>query len=332
VNPSRTSSLLIFLLITGCIITAYIHVPIAAEAFSGTVWWQLRFPRLVNALLVGGVLGMLGISTQTVFGNPLADTSLTGINAGTSLGVAFSLLLIPAWLPWVAWNTTLLVVLGIVGGTLFAVGLLFLLKRLHQKMNQKINQQTNHLLFIGLAFMLFSNALLALLLVWQDEQSTRSFLFWSLGNFQLVGWDHLWVGIPFAIVLILWLLKRASSFDLLLLGPVAAQSLGLNTAQFYRVYWWVAAVLVGVSMTLAGGIGWVGLIAGHLSRRFFGAHHKVSLPGAALVGMLLCVWADLIAVHLFYPIEIPVGAIISLLGSLMFVYLIQQPAFIKRGI
>jgi ABC-type Fe3+-siderophore transport system permease subunit len=306
------------ILFLGCLFFLSLHM----TPWSSTILWQIRLPRLANALIVGMLLGLLGTTTQTVFTNPLADTSLTGINAGASLGVAFSLLIIPQYFPSLSWGSTSLVMLGIVGGTLFALGLLLLLK--------KISQSQHQLLFVGLAFMLFSNALLALLLVWQEEQSMRSFLFWTLGSFQLVGWAQLAIASPLVVIGICWLLKQHKSFDLLLLGSFGAQALGLNTTRFYRVYWCVAALLIGTAMTLAGGIGWVGLIAGHLSRRFLGSQHQQLLPAAAFAGMTLCVWADLFATHLLYPIEIPVGAIISLLGSVLFVYLILKPNHLQR--
>ena len=317
----RSLKIQIFLLLTLLFFIGLSLTLRLPEQSVALIFWQIRLPRVLNACLVGLSLGLLGTAVQTIFHNPLADTSLTGINSGAALGVAATLLLLPKWLPDLAATGIfslpwVLQLLAVAVGTAVALFMVLLIRY--------FAHTTQHVLFVGLALMLLTSAVMTLLMTLHDDLTLQTFLFWSLGSFQLSDPRALWYVAPLVLCFSGWLWLQRKRLDLLWLGADAAKSLGLDVARFDSRFWWVAAIWVALCMSLAGGIGWIGLISAHFSRRWVGARHAHLLPCAGLLGANIAVCADLASAHIWYPQEVPVGAMIALLGVMVFVSLFRQ--------
>lgn len=172
------------------------------------------------------------------------------------------------------------------------------------------------LLLSGIALNALVGAGIGLLTFLATEEELRSLTFWTLGGFSALTWRLLLVGVPFAFLAFALLLPLARPLNALALGEREAFHLGIDLERLKRRAVAGAALGVGVAVALAGGVGFLGLVAPHLFRLLAGPDHRYLLPGSALLGGSLAVLADLLARTLAAPAEIPVGVVTALLGGL----------------
>lgn len=278
-----------------------------------TVLTEIRFPRVLLAAMVGGVLGLAGAVLQGLFRNPLADPGLIGVTAGAGFGAA-------VWL--VLFGGFGLAYLGLPVSA-FAFGLLtvLLVWRLSQ-VGGRVNTAT--LLLSGIALNSLSGAAIGLLIFLADDQQLRSLTFWTLGGFGGANWMLLLVTIPAMLVATLWLWRLGRSLNALVLGEGEAYHLGVAVEKLKRQAIVMSALGVGGAVAAAGGIGFVGLVVPHLFRLLAGPDHRFLLPGSFLGGAVLCVLADLVSRTIVAPAEIPVGVITTLVGGPFFLWLLVR--------
>ena len=272
---------------------------------------QLRAPRLVLALAAGSLLALCGASLQAQFRNPLAEPGLIGVSAGAALGAALALAAsAPFWL----------VLPASLAGALTAT-------HLAQRLAGHSGNATE-LLLAGVAINAFAAALLTLVISFADDQSLRGITFWLMGSLALADWP-LAAGLALVAVTGLALLwPRWRLLNALLLGERTAFHAGFAVARERRMLVWLTATLVALTISLTGGIGFIGLIVPQLVRRLSGGHYRQLLPLSALGGGLLLALADLLARLAVAPAELPVGAITSLAGAPFFLWLLRQ----RRGL
>ena len=180
------------------------------------------------------------------------------------------------------------------------------------------------LLLAGIALNALVGAGIGLLTFLATEEELRSLTFWTLGGFSALTWRLLLVGVPFAFLAFALLLPLARPLNALALGEREAFHLGIDLERLKRRAVAGAALGVGVAVALAGGVGFLGLVAPHLFRLLAGPDHRYLLPGSALLGGSLAVLADLLARTLAAPAEIPVGVVTALLGGPFFLYLVLR--------
>lgn len=270
---------------------------------------ELRLPRALAAFLVGGMLALSGALMQVLLRNPLAEPYVLGVSGGAAV---FALLAMGAGLAGVAVQG------GALCGALLSIVIVFALARAGGEWNPLRVLLTGVVVAAGWA------AVIALLLVVSPAAQVHGMLFWLMGD--LSGARP---GFGAALVLVAGLvvaLLFARSLNLLALGEQPAAALGVDVARLRHGIYFLASGLTAVAVTIAGGIGFVGLVVPHLVRLVLGGDHRIVLPVAVLTGGSLLVAADTLARTLFAPQQLPVGVLTAVIGVPLFLFLLRAAA------
>jgi iron complex transport system permease protein len=276
------------------------------------VVWQVRVPRFLLGVLVGSALGASGSALQGLFRNRLADPGIIGVTAGASFSVVLVLAL--ASFGWIADSPVLMIVAGFVGALLAA----FAAFRLG-------SQGSSHLLLAGIGINALCMAATGLVIALIDDQTLRTFTFWSMGSLAGAEWRSLLVAIPFLMLPIAVLIQRGRALNLMVLGDGPAQCAGLDVGALRRSVFVLTAMLVATAISLSGSIGFVGLVVPNALRLWLGEDQRRLMVYSSLLGAVLLVTADLLARTVQAPLELPVGVITALCGAPFFLYLLRRP-------
>jgi iron complex transport system permease protein len=280
------------------------------------IFYQLRFPRVLLVMLVGGALALSGAVMQAVFRNPLADPGLIGVSAGSALGMSFAMVVGP-----LVFGAELSPAFLGMSAFVFGMAAMLIVYSIAVKEGQS---QVATLLLAGVALSAFCTALSALLIYLSNDQQLRGLSFWNMGSFG----GSSWAEVKLAALLMLpgcaILLASSRSLNLLLLGEVQARHLGLNVELTKVIAFTIVALLVSLSVSMVGVIGFVGLVVPHIVRILFGAEHKFLLLMSLIVGALLLLLADTFARIIISPAELPIGILTALIGCPFFVFLLIQ--------
>lgn len=275
-----------------------------------TVLFDLRLPRVLLAVIVGGALALSGAVMQALFRNPLAEPTLVGISAGASLGTVIALLL----------GMGSVLATGVAGfsGAIFATAIAYVVGR-------RVPGVAG-LLLAGIAINAFALSLVSLLVTFASDTQFRSFAFWSLGSLTRASWSSLVWLLPWTVLLSLWLVSRWRVLNALLLGEREALHLGFALQRVRRELIVVICLLVGPLVAVTGGIAFIGLVMPHMLRLWLGAGHRLLLPMSWMGGAIALLLADGLARTLVMPAELPVGVITSLVGGPFFLWLLLRSA------
>lgn len=259
--------------------------------------WKLRVPRVLAAFSCGALLALAGVLMQVLLRNPLADPYVFGISGGAALGVMFGMLL--------GLGTILQTGLGL-GGAILASALVFGLSL------RAGNWNPYRLLLTGVVVAAGLNALLSLILVLAPQTAVKGMLYWLMG-------DLGYAGNPLPAFLVLSVLLAiampfAPAMNVLAIGRMKAQSLGVAVNGVEILLFGVAAIAAVTAVLIGGTVGFVGLIVPHLVRLAGFADHRWLLPGSILVGGGFLTLADTIARSAWAPLQFPVGVLTALLG------------------
>ena len=279
-----------------------------ADSLARNVVMNIRLPRLLLAGMVGANLAISGALLQSVMRNPLADPGLTGVSTGAALVAVTIMLVFPAL-------SGLVPVAAFIGGTL-AVFLVYLLA-------WKRGIDPIRIILAGVAV----NALLGggtslLSILYSDR--IQGVLMWLNGSIAGRSWYHVRMLTPYTILGLLAAILCIKAANLLQLGDDVAKNLGLKVNVARVVLSFVAAFLAGISVSVVGLIGFVGLIIPHVSRLLIGSDYKFMLPLSAILGAILLIVADTAARTVFRPVELPVGVIMAVVGGPFFLYLLRK--------
>ena len=296
------------------VVQAVLARPLGAEWVSeqtAHVVWRIRLPRLATAVVAGTGLALGGVILQSLLRNPMASPFTLGIASGASLGAALAIVL----------GVSVLGAYGIVGNAfLLALGVSLLILLI----GRVKGATPASLILAGIALMYFFGATTTLLVYFADADATREVMFWSVGSLSRAGWESFaFISAALALTLPVFVL-RAGDLNRLLLGEEAAISLGIPVARLRLALMFLVALLVAVVVAFTGGIGFLGLVAPHLARLLIGSDHRFLIPATALIGGLLLALADLVSLHAFDAVVLPVGVVTAFLGSPLFVYLILR--------
>ena len=277
------------------------------------VLFNLRLPRALSSFFVGGGLALSGAIFQGLFRNPLADSYLLGISSGASLGAAAALVL--------GFTSPLAMFTGVSFcsflGSLLALALVFYFG------SQDGHLSAFRLLLSGLGVGLFFSSLVAVLMIIAGEE-LRALIFFFMGGFSSSSWDTALVALTLVPIGILIAFYYSKELNVLLLGEETAQSSGVNTKFIQATYAVLAAFLTSVSVSVAGLVGFVGLIVPHMVRMIFGADHRILFPFTFFAGGAFLLLCDTIAKVIIAPSELPVGVVTSLCGVPFFLYLLKR--------
>ncbi len=284
----------------------------ASDPTLQTIVWELRLPRVLLALLVGGALGMVGAAFQGLLRNPLTDPYVVGVSAGSAVGAALAYLL--GWhLRGYGLGVSLL---AFVSG-LATLGLVMALSRTDGRL------QPGAFLLMGVALSASLWGVMTLLLVLAGEEMARV-LYWLLGGLLNADWQRVEGVAPLVLLGAVAMLTQARGLNLYAVDEEMAQHLGVRVERLKRVVLITGALMTAAAVAVAGIIGFVGWLVPHLLRRLVGGDYRLLLPLSALGGGLLLLWADTLARTLTRPAELPVGVITALLGTPLFVWVIRQ--------
>lgn len=279
---------------------------------------QIRLPRTLLGVAVGGVLALSGVAMQGLFRNPLADPGLVGVSSGAALGAAFAIvggsLLggVPA-----AIGPYLLSFCAFLGGLVVAA----LVYRLGRR-----NGQTHvaTMLLAGIALTALASSAVGLFTYLADDATLRTLTFWNLGSLNGASYSRLWPLLLISVAVALWLPRRAQALNALLLGESEAGHLGVDVERLKRELVFCTALGVGAAVAAAGLIGFVGLVVPHLVRLLAGPDHRTLLPASILAGASLLLLADLVARLALAPAELPIGIVTAFIGAPFFLFLLLR--------
>jgi iron complex transport system permease protein len=275
---------------------------------------NLRLPRVVVAGLVGASLSASGAAYQGVFRNPLADPYLLGAAAGAGLGAT----IVVAFGPETAFAVT--VPFAAFVGAIVGVGLAYLLGR-----SSLGGRSATSLVLGGIAVASFLTALQTFIQQ-QRAETLRQVYSWILGRLGTSGWDDVRIALPSVLVALttLWTVRRL--LDVIEVGDLEAESLGLNVARLRLIVVIAASLATAAAVSVAGLIGFVGIIVPHTVRILSGASYRSVLPLSMLFGASFLILTDVVARTAVAPAEIPIGVLTAVVGAPFFVLALRRGA------
>lgn len=278
----------------------------STDAMHELVLTDIRVPRLIMTLITGAALALSGAALQGLLRNPLVEPGLIGVSAGSALAVVAIIVFTSAVgvaLPFVA----------------FAGGLMATLLVL------KVGGKGSPVLILaGVAVNALAAALIGLVIFYADDNQLRTFTFWTLGDLSGANWNKLLIATPLIVIASIIVLNHAGALNAIALGEAEAFHMGVDVRKVKLRVIVLAALLIGTSVSLAGMIGFVGLVVPHVIRIAFHSDNRLVMPASLLGGPLLLVVADIIARTVVAPAELPIGVVTALIGSPFFIFLLTR--------
>jgi len=282
------------------------------DPFAEGALWQVRFPRVVMTLLVGGVLGVCGAVMQGVFGNPLAEPAVVGVSSGAA--VAASLSIVAGWTFFGAFTTP---ALGFAGGLVTTL-LVYVLSR------SRGRSEVVTLILTGVAVNAVTMAIISFLMFSADQAAREQIVFWQLGSLAGSRWPYVVTVLPLVAVGVAGSIALSRKLDLLALGERQARHLGVDVEKLRLGAVVIVALMAAAAVSYSGIIGFVGLIVPHGLRMLLGPGHRVLIPASLFGGALLLAAADLGARTLFTYADLPIGMLTALVGGPFFFWLLLR--------
>lgn len=308
--------LLCYLSITkGFINTSYDMVIDAYKNFNNSqehiIIKTSRVPRTLNALLVGGALGVAGLLTQGLTRNKLASPSILGINSGAVFALVIAMTYIPQistiGLSWIAFF-----------GALLASALVFILSG---GLFNDVRPMDLTLGGTALSALLFS---LTQGILYKNDVALEQVVYWMTGSVEGKKIELILQFAPIILIAISSTLLIGKKLNVFSLGEEVARSLGMKTLYLKIVIIAMVAVLSGVSVALAGPVAFIGLVTPHIVHKFMGTDYRCLIPFSVLTGSAILLLADIMSRFIIYPKEVPVGALTALIGGPFFIYIAKR--------
>jgi iron complex transport system permease protein len=296
------------------------HIEVNWPQSSEQIMNKVRIPRVLLGILVGAVLSIAGAGFQGVLRNPLADPYSLGVSSGASVGAAF-LIYFGLQFAWFGqWSIPIVA---------FVTGLisLFLVLKL-ALIEGKLKMET--LILSGVVMQAFLGAFVSFL-VSISNQTINEIIFWLMGSLAMRGWSYTYMISPYLLIGLVILLSYARSLNLLALGERQAAHLGVHVERTKLIVLIASTLITAAAVSVAGVIGFVGLIVPHLVRLLVGPDYRLIIPLSAIGGGIYVLWADTLARTLLSPTEIPLGVITAFLGAPFFAYLLHKDKKTLRG-
>ncbi|NJR48433.1 MAG: iron ABC transporter permease [Leptolyngbyaceae cyanobacterium CSU_1_3] len=280
----------------------------------GNIIWQFRLPRSLTAMLAGAALSISGLQLQTLFHNPLAGPFVLGISSGASLGVAI-VVLTSQQLGWLYGDLSLTIAACL--GAATVAGLVIL--------TSKIVRNPVALLVLGLIFGYLTGAIVNILLQLSSAQQVQQFVIWTFGSFGGVTWKQLPLLTGGILVGGTIAIASLAALNVMLLGSVQAQALGVNLERLRFLVLLSSSILAGIVTAFCGPIAFLGVAVPHLCRGILQtADLRRLLPTVILVGAGLALLADLLSQLLVRSSVLPLNSITALMGAPILIWIILR--------
>ncbi|NMD38978.1 MAG: iron ABC transporter permease [Christensenellaceae bacterium] len=273
----------------------------------GNILINIRIPRVLAAALVGAALSISGTAMQGLLRNPLADGSTLGVSSAASLGAVIAILT-GLYLPVIG-STTLF---AITFSFIYLIFILFMAYAIDKTL------ATNTIILTGIIFSMFISAIIMLLIAFSGNH-LRSITFWTMGSLSSTNYNDVWLMLIVLIVFASVLLSLGKEINAFAIGENNARFIGVNVKKTKLTILIAVAVLIGTAVSISGTIGFVGLIIPHITRLSFGFDNKKLLPISMIIGAIFLMLCDLIARTILSPVELPIGVISSMIGTLFFI-------------
>ena len=286
----------------------------SADSTLGSILLKVRLPRVLCVALEGASLSLCGAAMQGILRNPLADGSTLGVSSGASLGAAVAILL-GITLPGIHASGTMVMAM------LFAFGSLVLILSLAWTLDHSM--ATNSIILIGVIFSMFVTAIMSLLVTFSGEK-LRTITFWTMGSLASSTYSQ---ALILFIALLLGsciLISCSTALNAFALGEHQAQHLGVHVKAVKLVVMITVSMLIGVCVSIGGGIGFVGLVTPHMLRMLLGPDHHTLLSASIFGGATFLLLCDLAARTIFSPIELPIGVVTSIIGAVVFIIIFAR--------
>lgn len=282
--------------------------------------WQIRLPSLLLATFIGVALGVAGLQMQTILDNPLAEPFTLGLSGAAAFGAAAAIVLgwtIPgfeessitifAWI-WSMIATTMIVVMARARGA---------------------GSQT--MVLMGIAIVFGFSAAVSLLQYAATTEALSQIVFWTMGSLTRATWNHVIIlGIVIAISMPWWVLHQWD-LTVMRMGESRAKALGVNTSQVRIISLIFISLLAATAVAFAGVIGFIGMIAPHVSRVLVGENQKLLLPMTIAVGAFVMTAAHVISISIISGVAIPVGIVTAIIGVPLFITIVLSKQTVQWG-
>ena len=284
------------------------------ENIAKNIILNVRLPRVLCVTLAGAALSICGAAMQGLLRNPLADGSTMGVSSGAALGAMIAIAT-GFTLPGISFGGTMVMAMA------FAFGSLILILSLAYALDRSLS--TGSIILIGVIFTMFISSIISLIITFASDH-TRSLTFWTMGSFSGTNYDQVKVMTQTLLASVGILIRFSPELNAFAIGEDNARHIGVNVKRVKLIVLITVSVLIGVCVSIAGTVSFVGLIMPHIARMLVGPNHKRLLPAALFSGAIFLLLADLTARTLLSPIELPIGVVTSIVGAVAFVVIFYK--------
>lgn len=282
------------------------------DSIERTIIFDIRIPRIILAIAVGGALALAGVLLQGMFHNPLVEPYTLGISGGAALGVCINIVF-----KIYRVSALSLPLSGFLGAVVVVILTYYLAAR-------KGFLRIQGLLLIGVMISFITSSLVMLIMSISQMQDLHGIVFWIMGSLSEADKGLIRLMGMVSLLGLLGSYLFCSDLNALSLGEEDAMHLGVNVERVKRFLFLLASILTGFAVSLTGVIGFVGLVIPHFVRRFIGADHKVVLISSYIVGAIFLILCDTLARTIISPLELPVGVITGILGGTVFIWALSR--------
>ena len=274
---------------------------------------DIRLPRIILGFAIGGALSLAGVILQGMFRNPLVEPYTLGISGGAALGASICIILkLNRLIPDIAMPLS-----GFIGALLVILLVYFINTRRGIFMIQG-------LLLTGVMISFISSSLVILILAISRTEDLHGIIFWIMGSLEEPNWVLIWVATTASLACLAFSYLFCLDMNALSLGEEEAIHLGVDVEKKKKLLFLIASILTGISVSVTGLIGFVGLIVPHFMRMFVGFDHRILLLSSFLAGAGFLIFCDMLARIVIAPIELPVGVITGIIGGSIFIYALNK--------
>jgi iron complex transport system permease protein len=284
------------------------------EPVSENVVWTLRLPRVCLGMVVGASLAVCGVTMQALVRNNLADPFILGVSSGAAAFATLCML----FGAFAFFGTYRLAVSAFIGAAITII-FVYIISRVRGRIN------ITQLLLSGVAISMIMDGVTSIIkLGAPNALGLHNAEFWMSGSLASAKWAYLKLPLIVLVLCMVWLMLNYRGLNLLLLGDESAGSLGVNVGRMQKELVLVASLIAGVTISVSGTIGFVGLMVPHFTRLLVGGDHRKVLPISALLGGILVIWVDAVARIIIAPEELPVGILTAIIGGPIFIIMLKR--------
>lgn len=293
----------------------------ASDLTGYTVVWEVRTPRVLLAAIVGAGLASIGVATQSMVRNPLADPFILGVSSGASVG-ASAVVAFGVFSSLGVYALSAAAFLGAIG----ASAIVYFLAR------SRGGLVPLRLILTGVVLAYGFQAIMSLIIFTEPRgDAARTVMFWMLGSFGGAYWGSLPIAASAVVIICCYLYWNAPKLDVMALGDATAASMGVNCVSLRRQLFLLTAIATGALVAVSGAVGFVGLVIPHIVRLVVGPMHRRVLILAPLVGAIFMIWVDLVSRVLMPPRELPLGIVTAVVGVPVFIILMRRRGYVFGG-